>query len=351
MQSKAHQTIPVYEGPETTSFGIFGTSPESPDGKRICYTRYPHFPSKGETKAAEGELWVCDQNLSSHRKLVNLIVKPLHNGTRAFWVDNDQIAYSSNREIFVVDAASGETLLGPYRGDLGHDAYDHRLLFWDLSQGEREPGPYELDADSGQLRLLVQVAEIRECVEKGLERKISDFTAKHLAFSKDGSLIGFRLHGELENMLTFRPDGSELRLYPTKKPMHQLWYDGNTIMGVWRKGPEGKIRHFYRWSLEGEVLEELAGSVSHAAASPDRQWFAGETCDYFKQPVEMALYRRGETEPVATFFKHPYADITWNQRFHVNPAFSRDGKRLYFWEATREDKVEARFADLSSIES
>tara|TARA_Y100000031_G_C7897664_1_gene238064 strand:+ start:368 stop:532 length:165 start_codon:yes stop_codon:yes gene_type:complete len=31
------ETISVYDGPETTSFGIFGTSPESPDGKRLYF--------------------------------------------------------------------------------------------------------------------------------------------------------------------------------------------------------------------------------------------------------------------------------------------------------------------------
>ena len=63
----------------------------------------------------------------------------------------------------------------------------------------------------------------------------------------------------------------------------------------------------------------------------------------------MGIYRRGESEPVATCFDHAYGDITWGRRYHENPAFSRDSRRLYFWEAVSEQKVEARYADLSPL--
>ena len=96
------KTVPVYEGKETTTFGIFGTSPESPDGKRICYVRYLSVPDDDKWKklGIQSELWICDHNLSNHNKLAELLVKPLHNGAQAFWIDNQRICYSSRRDIY-----------------------------------------------------------------------------------------------------------------------------------------------------------------------------------------------------------------------------------------------------------
>ncbi|MDP6039436.1 MAG: hypothetical protein QGG64_12865 [Candidatus Latescibacteria bacterium] len=343
------ETIPVYDGPGTTTFGIFGTSPESPDGKRICYVRYLSVPDDEKWKklGIESELWVCDHNLSQHNKLADLVVKPLHNGAHAFWIDDRRIAYSTRRNIYVVDADSGTQLLGPIQGEVGHDAHDGKLLFWE--SGDNVHGAYELDVDTGKMHLVISEDAVRQCVEDGLKMEIGDFSGKHLAYSTGGSRIGLRLGGIVDDMVTLSRDCSQVRLYPRPKPVHQLWYDDDTIMGVWgRNAPEGTGRHYYRWTIDGEPLEELAGPMSHADASPDRQWFAGEACPYYQKPIEMALYRRGENVRTATFFKHSFDYVTWGLRFHVNPAFSRDGKRLYFSEAVAEDKVEARFADLTS---
>jgi hypothetical protein len=339
---------PICDSPDTTTFGIFDTSPESPDGTRICYTRFLKTPDEKNRLPIPGELWVCNRDLSNHRKVTEFEIKPVHNASRASWVDNDRIAFSSKSSICIIDADSGELILGLYEGDLGHHICEHRLLFWSINKDDHD-AVYELDIDTGKLRTVVSTEEIQKCFEASIGT-LDPFSVKHLQHNPDGTRIGFRLHGPTTEMLTMRSDGSELAVYPTQKPVHQLWFDNDTVMGVWKRtAPKGHDSHYFRWTLEGKVIEELAGPISHGAASPDRMLYAGETCAYFKSPIRMAVYRRGGTQPAAICFDHGFDDITWNRRFHVNPAFSRDGNRLYYWQAVSENKVEARFADLSPL--
>ena len=46
---------------------------------------------------------------------------------------------------------------------------------------------------------------------------------------------------------------------------------------------------------------------------------------------------------------HSFKNVTWDMRAHVNPAFSRDGKRLYYNRATSDAMNEVWYADLSGL--
>ena len=222
---------------------------------------------------------MCDIDLSNHGKLCDLDVKPVHNASRACWVDDKRITYYAGRSIHVVDVDSGEQLISPVAGDAAHATHIDRLPYW--AEGAEAAGVRALDVSSGSTELITACDDIRSCLEPAIG-PLGDFSVKHLQFSPDGNHIGFRSHGERTDMLTMRSDGSDLHLYPAPKPIHQLWYDNDCIVGVWIRGaPEGKDRHYFRWSLEAELLETLAGPISHGAASTDRQWHAGETCAYF----------------------------------------------------------------------
>ena len=78
--------------------------------------------------------------------------------------------------------------------------------------------------------------------------------------------------------------------------------------------------------------------------SPDKQWFAGESW-YRSDPV-LYLYRKGSTNATAVLMSHNFRHVTWDLRAHVNPAFSRDSKRLYYNRATSESLNEVWCADL-----
>ena len=119
------------------------------------------------------------------------------------------------------------------------------------------------------------------------------------------------------------------------KPLHQQWYDNKSIMGHARFDEEGQILsddkrfHLMRWDLNGKYIETMGPLGNHLAASPNRRYFASETM-YNISPVVVSIFphsRENELTQVASF--DPY-NLTWNEFFHVNPAFSRDGKRLYY---------------------
>ena len=48
-------------------------------------------------------------------------------------------------------------------------------------------------------------------------------------------------------------------LFPDPKPLHFLWYDDETIMGVEVFTNSSVNGHYKRWSLEGAELETLGG--------------------------------------------------------------------------------------------
>ena len=54
-------------------------------------------------------------------------------------------------------------------------------------------------------------------------------------------------------------------------------------------------------------------------------------------------------ERTEIIMSHTSRKVTWNMRAHVNPTFSRDGKRLYYNRATSETLNEVWYADLSGL--
>jgi hypothetical protein len=111
---------------------------------------------------------------------------------------------------------------------------------------------------------------------------------------------------------------------------------------------EMETSRIMRFSKDGEELEILGGVGNHIDGSPDRKWFVGDRA-YPDCPLDIMLYRRGETEPAAILDSHNFQHITWTLQVHPNPTFSRDGRRVYFNRPVSDSKTEAVFADISDI--
>jgi Tol biopolymer transport system component len=131
--------------------------------------------------------------------------------------------------------------------------------------------------------------------------------------------------------------------------MHVIWYDENTMMGVDMEDPKKKI---YRYDLNGQQLELLAGKACHLGISPNRQLIAGEFGFYRAEPddyTRLYLYTKEEPEPIGIVDQWANEKITWWWVAHVNPSFSADGRRLYFIRAVDgEEKFEAMVLDLAA---
>ena len=57
------------------TFGYYGTTPESPDGRWLVTTRFAAWPADRRTRVA-GELWLCDSDFGQHRRLAEIAASP-----------------------------------------------------------------------------------------------------------------------------------------------------------------------------------------------------------------------------------------------------------------------------------
>ena len=131
--------------------------------------------------------------------------------------------------------------------------------------------------------------------------------------------------------------------------MHVQWWDNKSLFGHdWHdKGDY----HMRRYDLKGALLEEISGPGCHGAVSPDRNWIVTESW-YGSDPIKVFLYKKGETEPAKLLYwqRAVVKGIKfWDVRSHIHPAFSRDGKRVYFNGQGSDGKSKVWCYDLSEF--
>ena len=329
----------------STVFSYFNTTPESPDGKTIAYLRciVEPTPEKGRVPAA---LWVCDRDLKQHRKVADIARISVHDGAEAQWVDNDRIALFDNMKLRLIDTRSGKELLKKTlkAAEMGHESFNGRVLFSiceDKVPGE--PAIYELDCNTQEVRTVLPLKNLASLpipayMNKDSLYPLMKWQLSHLQYSPDGKKISFRIEmGPKGNniLLGFcNIDGSDVKTI--MKPLHFLWYDNESIVGHRSNEADGKRPaepekrySLTRWDLDGKIVQEMMTPLgNHLAISPDRTLFVSETF-YKSNPVIVTLYSANGEAPREICRFDPF-DITWNRKFHVNPSFSRDGKRIYY---------------------
>ena len=333
-----------------SGFGYYGICPESPDGTRICYTRFVAKPTLPKARFA-AELWVCNRDLSGQRRVADIAAAGPHNAAMALWLDNRRIAYQSGyHETFVVDAESGQTLHGPLAGQLQHNVHAGEFLICrneHQAPGEAR-GLYRVDAASGEQRLILPTRALLPFADRVGRPDPDRWAIQHGQWSEDGSLIALKLYaanGIPCLLFTCRADGSDVVCFGAK-PMHFQWYDGDTLFGHDSEVADGlpDNKELRRWRRDGTVVETLAGYGCHPAMSPDRQWVATETW-YGSDPVRLMRYRRGGIKPDRVLATMPGRPV-WTLSAHANPSFSRDGTRVYFNRAADDGLSQAYCAEL-----
>ncbi|HMR85398.1 MAG TPA: hypothetical protein PKE30_19775 [Niabella sp.] len=328
----------------STIFAYYNTTPESPDGKTIAYVRCKAEPVPGKPKVP-AELWVCDRDLQQHRKVADIAGINVHDGAEAQWVDNDRIALFDDRKIRIIHIRSGKDLLQKelLAAEIGHDTHNGKVLY-SICEGKvpGEPAIYELDCNTQQVRTVLKVKDLATLPVPSFMNKDSlyplmQWQLSHLQYSPDGKKICFRIEmGPGSNNILLGicdVDGSNLKAW--MKPLHFVWYDNETIAGHYSNAPDGKrpepkeSRYTLNlWDLNGNMVKKMMTPLgNHLAISPDKTRFVSETF-YQRSPVVVTLYGL-EKGPLEICRFDPF-DITWEKKFHVNPSFSRDGKRVYY---------------------
>jgi len=356
---------PVYEGVESTALSIFDTNSESPDGKYLCFIRYPAIVRGGHFgPVVKADVMIRNTRTGDTNK-IHEIWTTNHNGGNAVWVDAAIVAFQVNhlKDFVVYDVVKNRLLFGPVDGELGHKSFGNTIYYTVCSSRLRSLDasrkPYEA-ADEGIYRLNVvtgkreQVATKKQIVQafSAYDHKTTDECAAilHVEPNPKGDKLIFDFRYSDKEVRGFmKADGTDIRALPVR-PMHCVWFDNDFLLGVYTADPEKKI---YRFGLNGDRVELLGGLSTHVGGSPDRQWYIGESAYYGPDPdgyTRVYLYRRGNTTPVALLAEWTNSKITWDWVAHVNPSFSSDGERAYFIRAVdNEDAFEAVGIDLSEI--
>lgn len=339
--------VPVIVGSSeyNTSFGYYNTTPESPDGSKIAYTKFLSSPKNDRAEQVPAEIWICSTALSGHKKVADLSSIAVHNGARIQWLNNRSFAYEDD-SIRIIDT-DGTPLIKAVKGRLGHETFQGKILYAANDPGTQLSTIYEYDILNRQIKILGDVMDFKEVTDlypsENL-REVANFNILHLQYSQNGEKIAFRLDIGLKNekykhLVIMNKDKTGIR-YFGPKPMHFSWFNNESIMGhdnqIDDNYPNDKSAR--RWDLERNVIETLSGTGNHLGASFDRQLYVSETW-YQQIPVILSVYNRGETEAFWQDVISQDHHTTWNLAFHANPSFSRDGKRVYFNKCTTPGKV------------
>ena len=341
-QANRERKIPLSDA--TTVFGYYGVTPESPDEKRLVYALFPgemdlDRPEKYAVHPAE--LWVCNTDGSDHRKLFSGN-EAVHNGLQQSWVDNNRIVFSSDNAVYIINANTGAIELGPYEDyRAGHLAQDGKVLMYSKRTGTEHRGLFELDTEDGELSLIIPINN----------------SINHPQYSPNGRKALFTTN-QNTNLVVADLKSGEFEILPGNKPMHFQWFDDESLFGYIENETLGvdTTRHLnhqlYRWNLDGQIIEYLAGIGCHGGARGDGNYFAGESW-YGSDPIVLRLYRRGQTKSIIDIFSHNFTHLIWlnGGRHHVNPSFSRDGMRLYYNKGVNANTSQAFSFDLAGLVS
>ena len=347
--------ILILVGPENynSSFSYYNTTPESPDGSKISYVKFLDTPREDRSEKVPAELWVCDNDLSNHQKVINLKDLAVHNGARAQWIDNHTIAYQDD-SIRVVNL-DGEALVKAVSGRIGHAPYNGKILYAAYAPETNYSTIYEYNIKKDTIQELANVINFGDLEKKFPDEKlipVSEWRILHLQYNQNGSKIAFRLdvgprNEKYKHLVSMDLNGDNVHFFGSK-PMHFYWYDNDTFMGHDHQVNDGMPdnKTLRRWDQDGKFIENLAGVGNHLGAAYDRQLFASESW-YQEVPVILSTFKKGKTEAFWQDTVSQDKHTTWELAYHTNPAFSRDGKRVYFNNCTAPGKVQAYMVVLS----
>jgi len=322
--------------------------PESPNGKRVV------FYASSTTNGHHGELCVLDRGTGDESMIArNLEVEDAHRAACQQWICNGRrVAFHDVRDgrwgVYAVDVESHEEQLL---------AIDRQLSFG-VPTGNQlpiygchwNPGKYRdlelVDADTGDLRTVVTMTEVRQTYGKWLNEQFGDEPVSIFfpILSPDQKRVFFKLAcgsggDEFRSRSASRRLGivaydlADRRfLFLQTKWGHPAWHpDSRRILNVGNlyldTDDHGKL-------IRIPDLPRPRGS--HPSVSPDGRLLVtdGLLDGFDGQPSQWGIFvmdaRGGEGRyEILHRFDNSHGAKTW-RRNDPHPVFSADGKRIYF---------------------
>lgn len=307
-------------------FGVYGISPENLDGSLIMYLEIDDQKNSGVIKIRSKFELITEIKLNR--------VSP-HNGARQYWNSDDLIVFQDGFQKIILYNIIKNVVIKELSGKLGlKNRKGSILIKKDFKTRNSEPGIYKYDIKKDLEKKLISYSDIERFVcARYPDCNIIDIW--NLKYSQDGELIYFRVDFKskgVESQVLASFDGSSLII--TDLIIHFMPIN-NFIYG----GVDGKLvvlnknlDYFSGFNIgvnHFDVLGMKIASDSHY----NSELVSLKLCN-----IEISICR--------TLFINDNSDIVWNRFYHINPAFSSNGKTLYFNYPISKNSIKAAYLKL-----
>lgn len=306
----------------------FSISPENLSGTKVAYSLCP-TENLNRTKLTKGpgQLWICNTDGSDQQKIADIGSMDEHRGAQAIWLDDNRIAYH-DRKGFLCNITDLNGNIVSYLGDVNDYCPSNNLIIFKVSnpknmQGE---GVYTIDTETGETKKIIDLEDYKDWTLGGEEYN-SKWFIDHPYWNPDGTKFGFVIKTDKAGgfLFTADADGSN-RVFFGPKPLHWRWYDDDTVYG--HDESNGNKQHYLKhWDVYGNCIETLGGSGNHGTLSPDKSWVVTDSWHKENGFIRLKLFSTGNVSEEAIIDQQPGKSTGYS---HMHPAFSWDGKRVYY---------------------
>lgn len=321
---------------EDAVISYFHQFPDSPDGKKLVFTIF----KEGD----KSDIVVKDLQTEEFFTINTVNGINRHTGTYAIWIDDSTLAYDSNVDniIYIHNIYTGE--IDQYEGSQISDysSTNNKILYKSKGKKRKEKHVYVLDLNTKTTTSLINIYDVEKLREEmGTETPIKEWNFDHPYWSPDGKKIMFQVKAKLRDenrkvlkseAFLFYADANGKNIHCAGyKPMHVQWWDNESAFGFDTNKKTG--HHMHRYDLNGKIIQEnVIGHGNHGTVSPNQEWVVTDTW-YKTDPIKVHLYGIGDIYPTKVLFAQPKVvngKDFWDVHSHIHPAFSRDGKKVYF---------------------
>lgn len=326
-------------------FGYYDKSPESPDGKHICWHRIVF----SEGKKLEAEICVKSRLTNEVKVIGKTVAVNMQMGARLQWIDNENLIFN----VYSADSDSYKSLIhhlisGKQRlvEQPVFDVSGKRFIsvdFKQLASCESEYGYFahrshagsqpEIilgDLESGSSDVVLSFDRIQELVS--IPENSHSIHFNHLMFSPAGSKFLFFIRytdtkGRHEYLMTHDILTSETTVLNNEMTSHCCWIDDVTVAGY--LAYEG-VADFYRIDLESLRFSRLFDQAMVHDGHPS---YKNGVLIFDSYPdhsrMQQLFVSNSKRVLLAGSF---YSPLIFNEfyRCDLHPRFSQDGKRIYF---------------------
>lgn len=338
-QSPAPAAIQITASDEfTLKAGGWNHPADNASGTRVLYMRFPDGRTPVDWFVPGQEIWVVDADGTDPRLVCDDATGRSHDSW-VFWIDDERFVYLR---------APGDIVIRNLDGVEERTIRQRtiRWKLWDVDEntgallGEfSDPDPSysvieSMNPHTGEITHILDRYDLEPFKDElgGSDDPADWDLAGQKFWSPEGNWLHFIVKTGDGNEYYFNASasGTDIRYFGVRpNVMHASLYSARTLFGA--DNLPGRSHDTVFVGLEGNPRVIAAGTNNHGGISPDRTWIAGESW-YGSDPVSVNLYRLHDTTPAATLFEGSlwsYAGPDSGHWAHVDPAFSRDGRRVY----------------------